>query len=181
MVVTNTRDGGVTGDITTATSGWTKQMYVSTLIAGDNDVQLAIFTAAGSAAAPSLAVTTAAGGASARIVDYREAGGTPTWDTAANASGATSGSQSTLTPTNITTTANNSLALSIVANRINGATLTLSTPQSFTKEYTDAPSTLVETTGLADRLVATAGAVTFPTWSSSGTVAWAFDSAAIKP
>jgi hypothetical protein len=180
MIVVNTFDNGATTDITTATVGWTKQVFVANNIAGDNDLQLAVFTAAGSAASPSVAINTAHG-ASARIVSYREGSCTPTWDTSANASG-TAAASTSVTPTGISTTVANSMALSIVADRASGASLSLSSSQSFTIRYTDAPTSLLHTVGLADRLVAIAGAVTSPTWSSGATSAsWVFDSAAIKP
>ncbi len=88
----------------------------------------------------------------------------------------TSTSASSLTPANLTTTAANTTVISLVG--VNASrTLSLATPQGFS-----ARAALQNTggdgraLGVADRYAASAGAITSPTWTESGTPAtqWAY-------
>jgi hypothetical protein len=74
------------------------------------------------------------------------------------------------------------MPLSIVATRVTNATLTLSAPQSFAIQDTDASASLTQqSTGVAGRIVATAGSTTFPTWSTGTSAIWVYVSGAINP
>ena len=104
--------------------------------------------------------------------------------TSASAAGAT-----TYTPTGVTTVTNNATALSIVMENDSSSSIptpSLGTAQGFTQRFSNGVATSTSNAGsLADKSIATAGAVTFPTWSTGTAVAghsvWVGISTAIRP
>ena len=127
-----------------------------------------------------LTVSTNASGTSGWVTAYRRPSGSPAPSLAtATVQQGVAGATSTLTPSNVTTNANNATAISIVGIRA-ANTLTLSTPRSFGLSFAGTNST--RALGFADISVPTSGtAVPSPTWSQSGTAAqWAWATAAFK-
>ncbi|HEY6427069.1 MAG TPA: hypothetical protein VIX84_07530 [Acidimicrobiales bacterium] len=174
---TATPAGWTYGTTDTSTNGAGASLqYLYAVDAGGTNVTVTIPGGLGSAA-----------GWTFQIVDFRNVNATP-FDVASVTSAGTAGA-TTFTPTGLTTTTAGDMALSIVMQNDDGnaiPTLSLSTAQGFTFEFTNGVSTgTSNANGFALQTIATPGAVTFPTWTTNHTVAgesvFLGISAALKP
>jgi trimeric autotransporter adhesin len=189
LIVANTANN----TITTAPTGWTSVQTVgSSLGAG---VRLTVYRKlyAVTDTAPSVTPNADTGGASARIAAFRYVNTTTPLDVTAATSSSAAGA-ATFTPTGQTTVTTNARAESIVAENSGGPltpTLGFGTSQGFSFESgfpeagTVGDLTNNHAVGLAGLPKPTAGAVTFPTFSTSSSVPalgiWAGISIALRP
>ena len=173
LLLTVIKPGNAT-DVASTPSGWT--LLGDMKADSNNGLRVTVFwRPAGSETSVSVTPGTSDPlGASAWVVRYeRPAGVGPAPASAATAMPSGTGSaNTTFTPTGVMTTAANATVISIVG--VPAAnTLSLSTAQSFTLEARLTSSSPGAAFGLADRFVGTVGAVTAPTWQSSGSADWA--------
>src|SRR3954451_23671730 len=189
LIVANTANN----TITTAPTGWTSVQTVgSSLGAG---VRLTVYRKfyAVTDTAPSVTPNADTGGASARIAAFRYVNTTTPLDVTAATSSSAAGA-ATFTPTGQTTVTTNARAESIVVENDGGPlapTLGFGTSQGFSFEsgFPESPSvgdtTNNHAVGLAGPPTQPAGAVTFPTYSTSSSVPllgiWAGISIALRP
>jgi hypothetical protein len=188
LIVANT-----VNNTTAVPTGWTSVGAVGST--SGSGVRLTVFRRffQTSDTAPSVSVNTDAGGASARIVAFRYVNTTTPLDVAAVTSTSAAGA-STFTPTGLTTVTANARAESIVVENDGGPltpTLGFGNSQGFSFEsgFPEAPSvgdtTNHHAVALAGAPQPTAGAVTFPTFSTSSSVPllgiWAGISVALRP
>jgi hypothetical protein len=139
--------------------------------------------------APSVTVTADAGGASAQIVAYRYVNTTTPLDVAAVTS-TSPATQTTFTPTGLTTVTANARALTVVAENDGGntaPTLSFSNAQGFSAEsgFPNAPAvgngSNHHAVDLASKGIPSASLVIFPTFSTNVTGIWAGVSLALRP
>jgi hypothetical protein len=174
-------------------TGWTSVGAVGSALGAG--VRLTVFRKffASADTAPSVTPNTDTGGASARIVAFRNVNTTTPLDVTVATSTSAAGA-ATFTPTGQTTVTANARAESIVVENDGGPltpTLGFSNSQGFSFEsgFPEAPSvgdlTNNHAVGLAGLPKPTAGAVTFPTFSTSSSVPalgiWAGMSVALRP
>jgi hypothetical protein len=188
LIVANT----VNNTVATPT-GWTSVGATGSALGAG--VRLTVFRKfyASADTAPSVTPNTDTGGASARIVAFRYVNTTTPLDVTAATSTSAAGA-STFTPTGQTTVTTNARAESIVVENDGGPlapTLGFGNSQGFSFEsgFPEAPAvgdtTNNHAVGLAGLPKPTAGAVTFPTFSTSSSVPalgiWAGISIALRP
>jgi hypothetical protein len=183
-IVTNT-----TGNVSSPPTGWTSAATSST--SAGAGISLSIFYRLFQTGdtAPSITVNTDAGGASAQIVAFDNVNTTTPLDVASVSSTSAAGS-STFTPTGLTTVTANARAESIIAENPGSntaPTLSFSNAQGFSAEsgFPDKPAASggnnSQAVDLAGTAMASAGAVTFPTFATSAAGVWAGVSIALRP
>jgi hypothetical protein len=140
---------------------------------------------------PSVNITSPSGatnGFNARVLAFRNVNATTPFDTANVNSVPGTLNQPNFGPTGLTTVTANAMALSFVSQddgAANVPTLTLSTAQGFVAQYSSGVASTQSSAGaMANELIGTVGAVTFPTWltdTSSTKSVWVGISIALRP
>lgn len=170
-------------------SGWT-QVATRFREVGTYDLQLTVWIKklSDSESAPQLTVpaaySTTSGGLSAQVAVYRGVDSATLQDATAVASDAAAAAS--FQPTGITTATDGAMVLSIVASADDNALRTSISRDFAERMYGAGWDTTTggdHAVGMADRWVASAGAVSSPTWlqTSVGTDAWAGITLALKP
>jgi hypothetical protein len=184
LIVSNTK----VSDVRSVSAGW-QSVAVASNSAGQG-IHLSVyyrFFQAGDTA-PTVNVDTDSGGASARVIAYSNVNTGNPFDGAAVTT--TSPNTSSFTPTGLSTTFANSRAVSIVAENNNTSTvpaLSLGAAQGFGMEpgfpdaWPNGNNSNHHSVAVAGKIVPTAGAVTFPTFSTDTAGVWAGVSIALRP
>jgi hypothetical protein len=167
--------------------GWTQRGIVYRNIDTSADLTLALWwkIAGSSESNPSVTINSGTNGWSAQIAAYHGVDTASVWDIASSATG-TNGAAATWTPPSVTTVTANAWALSTVATSDTNA-LGFSVSQSYTARMSgasyDTSTGSNHAIGLADKLIASPGAVTMPTWSQTvnGPDSWTGVSDALRP
>jgi hypothetical protein len=168
-------------------SGWAQRGIVYRNIDASADLTLAVWwkVAGSSESDPSVTINSASNGWSAQIAAYRGVDTANVWDVASAATGSNAAA-TTWTPPSVTTVTANAWTLSTVATSDANA-LGFSVSQSFTARMSgasyDTTTGSNHAIGLADKSIASPGAVTMPTWSQTvnGADSWTGISDALRP
>ena len=178
-----------TGNVSSAPTGWTSAATISTNAGAGISLSIFYRLFQTGDTAPSITVNTDGGGASAQIVAFDNVNTTTPLDVASVTSTSAAGS-STFTPTGLTTATANARAESIIAENPGSntaPTLSFSNAQGFSAEsgFPDKPAVSggnnSHAVDVAGKAIASAGAVTFPTFATSAAGVWAGVSIALRP